>query len=128
MIEVVGLTVLGMGVVFSSLLVLYLVMVVIARTVGRSDAGERKKQQRPQEETDAASHAPSEETVAAISAAVYAVLGSRVRARSIRVVGERRGTVPPVWALTGRLEQMMLGVKNRRLGRNSFRRIQEGKS
>ena len=109
--EAITLTLIGMGVVFSSLVVLYLVMVLIARLVGRAAkpaeaAVEPKAAKAPQ-----APHAPhaqgiDPEVVAAISAAVRAGCGPGARPRTIRIVDKLESSRPAVWALAGRQTQM----------------------
>ncbi len=105
-LEAVRLTLIGMGVVFSSLLGLYLVMVLVARTIGRQSNGPAASAERggvPEEGI-----AP--EVVAAIFAAVHAAVGPDARPRTIRVARGRRSAGPPIWALTGRQGQMMAQV------------------
>ncbi len=125
-VEAVQLMLIGMGVVFSSLVVLYLVMVLIARLVApeapegtgsRGGAAQAQGGMRPEgaqpagaEQADGgreqlrAGIAP--QVVAAISAAIRASVGSDARLRSIRVAKRGGGGAPPVWALAGRQEQM----------------------
>ncbi len=108
--EAVRLTLIGMGVVFSSLVVLYLVMVLIARLIGpHAKAGDvaAAPAAEPKAEPKAAQeHGIDPEVVAAITAAVRATVGPGARLRRIRVAGGRASAEPAAWALAGRQWQM----------------------
>ena len=121
-LEAVQLTLIGMGVVFSSLLGLYLVMVLIARTIGR-----QAKAPAASAERDAA---PEEgiapEVVAGIFAAVHAAVGPDARPRAIRVARARKSAAPPAWVLAGRQGQMAAEVSHGRAKGSGLRNTQGG--
>lgn len=112
--EAVRLMVIGMGVVFASLIALYLVMVLIARTLGREVGPAegavppgRKPAPAPTPTPAPEAGANSEEIAAVISGAVYTTLGPHARVRSISRSGAGGSPGPSVWALAGRQEAMM---------------------
>lgn len=110
--DTVRLMVIGMGVVFASLIALYLVMVLITWILGqevgpteRAATPERKPTPPPAPTPEASP--VSEEVAAVISGAVYTTLGPQARVRSIRPGGGSSSRGPSVWALAGRQEAMM---------------------